>query len=146
MTAAKHNIVGSAEYISFPEFKLTDIPAKIDTGADTGAIHCTKIQEKTVDGVRTLQFSPFDHPELTFVADDYFMKSVRSSNGGSDKRYFITTTIAIKGAEYPIQLSLADRSEMTWPVLIGKKFLAENNFLVDVTQGPTVLLAEEDNS
>ena len=144
MTAAKHNIIGSAEYISFPEFKLTDIPAKIDTGADTGAIHCTKIAEKTVNNVQTLQFSPFDHPEITFVADDYFTKSVRSSNGGTAKRYFISTTITIKSKDYPIQLSLADRSDMTWPVLIGKKFLAENNFLVDVTQGPTVLLAEKE--
>lgn len=146
MNTEIQKIVGSSETVGFPAFKLNDIPAKIDTGADTGALHCTLIEEKIVEGKNTLQFSPFDHPELVIVADEYTSKNVRSSNGEVCKRFFITTTVSVQGKTYPIQLSLADRTEMTWPVLIGKKFLSENNFLVDVTQESRVLLAQEDKS
>lgn len=142
----KQKIVGSSEIIGFPVFDLFDVPAKIDTGADSGAIHCTTITEKTIDDKSVLQFSPFDHPERVIVATDYVVKLVRSSNGEATKRYFIDTTIEIQGQEYPIHLSLADRTEMTWPVLIGKRFLQEQHFLVDVSREPAVLLADKDQA
>lgn len=139
----KHKIVGSSEIIGFPVFDMFDVPAKIDTGADSGAIHCTKIVEKVIKGKNVLQFSPFDHPEIVIVSTDFTMRKVRSSNGDASKRYFIDTTIDIQGSQYPIHLSLADRTEMSWPVLIGKRFLSEQNFLVDVTKEATVLLADK---
>jgi hypothetical protein len=143
MSVLSSKIIGSSETVDFPEFDIFDMPAKIDTGADTGAIHCTTIKEKVIKGKSVIQFSPFDHPERVIIATDYEVKNVRSSNGANGLRYFISTTIQIQGQQYPIQLSLADRTEMTWPVLIGKKFLAEQKFLVDVTQESQVLLAKE---
>lgn len=142
--AVSSRIVGSSETVGFPMFDLFDVPAKIDTGADTGALHCTMINEKIVDGKNVLQFSPFDHPEKVIIVADFVIKNVRSSNGQSEDRYFITTEIKIKDKVYPIQLSLADRSEMTWPVLIGKRFLKEQHFLVDVAQESAVLWADKD--
>jgi len=139
----KQKIVGSTEIIGFPVFDLFNVPAKIDTGADSGAIHCTKIVEKKIPGKSVLQFSPFDHPEIVIIATDFVMKKVRSSNGDAAKRYFIDTTIDIQGEQYPIHLSLANRTEMTWPVLIGKLFLAEQNFLVDASKEAAVLLADK---
>jgi hypothetical protein len=47
----------------------------------------------------------------------------------------ITTDIEVEGQKYPIILSLADRSAMKWPVLIGRRFLRKNHFLVDVHHG-----------
>jgi hypothetical protein len=79
-----------------------------------------------------LHFSPFDHPEVTVTAHNFAIKYVRSSNGEVQKRYFIDTKITIQSKTYEIVLSLADRSEMKWPVLIGRRFLRQNNFLVDV--------------
>jgi hypothetical protein len=140
----KQKIVGSSEIVGFPVFDLFDVPAKIDTGADSGAIHCTKIEEKFIKGKSVLQFSPFDHPEIVIVSTDFTMKNVRSSNGDAAKRYFIETTIDIQGKQYPIHLSLADRTEMTWPVLIGKRFLCDQHFLVDVTKEAAVLLADKE--
>lgn len=117
---------------------MTDVPAKIDTGADTGALHCTKIEE----GDNILRFSPFDHPEITIEADEFITKHVRSSNGDASVRYFITTTISLQGKDYSIQLSLADRTEMKFPMLIGKRFLEDNKFLVDVSRPAPVGYAE----
>lgn len=144
MTAKQPRIVGSSEIVDFPEFNLCEVPAKIDTGADTGALHCTKIEEKTVKGKQLLEFSPFDKPEVVITAEVYSTRHVRSSNGYAKERYFISTTIIIQGKEYPIQLSLADRTEMTWPVLIGKRFLADNEFLVDVNIESPISFAEKE--
>jgi hypothetical protein len=139
---AQSNIVGSIELVSFPEFNMSDVPAKIDTGADTGALHCTKIEEIGKGKSSTLRFSPFDHPEITIEAKEFITKHVRSSNGDASVRYFITTTIHLQGKDFPIQISLADRTEMKWPMLIGKRFLQDNNFLVDVSRPAPVRYAE----
>lgn len=125
-------VLAAFEEISFPEFDMQGIKAKIDTGAYSGAIHCTRIHEAEENGQKFLYFSPFDNPELIKKTPTYSQRKVRSSNGTSQKRYFIDTTVFIKGHEYPIHISLADRSDMRWPVLIGRRFLKNHQFLVDV--------------
>lgn len=127
-------IIGAFERVSFPEFKIENVTAKIDTGAYTGALHCTKIQEVETDHGIVLQFSPFDHPEIVQSTENYMIRHVKSSNGGRQKRYFIDTEIEIEGKVFPILLSLADRSEMKWPVLIGRRFLRTHGLVVDVTR------------
>lgn len=130
--AIERKIVGAYELIDFPKFGLSNVQAKVDTGADTGALHCTQIREITGSDAAVLHFSPFDHPDLEFSTQDFVTRTVKSSNGTRQQRYFISTTVTIDGKEYPMMLSLADRSEMNWPVLIGRKFLKRHGFLVDV--------------
>ena len=131
-TYSNPKMLAAFEEISFPEFDMYNIRAKIDTGAYSGAIHCTKIYESEEDGKKTLYFSPFDNPELIKKTHKYVKRNVRSSNGTSQDRFFVDTTIIIGGHEYPIHISLADRSEMRWPALIGRRFLKNNRFVVDV--------------
>ena len=120
-------VIGSFERVTFPGFaKIGEISAKIDTGAYSGALHCTKIREEDGKNGKILHFSPFDHPEVEMSTEDYAVNYVKSSNGERESRYFIDTTICILGKEYPIVLSLADRSEMKWPMLIGRRFLFQN--------------------
>ena len=133
--AKEQKVIGAFEQVSFPDFKLTGVTAKIDTGAYTGALHCTKIEETKTKTKKTLRFSPFDHPEVTITTHEYRTTHMRSSNGVDEKRFVINTVIEIYGEKYPIILSLADRSAMKWPVLIGRRFLRKNHFLVDVHQG-----------
>lgn len=127
-------VLAAFEEITFPEFDMNRVHAKIDTGAYSGAIHTTRVHEEVEDGKRVLYFSPFDHPELIKKTTHYTKRRVRSSNGTSQIRFFIDTTIDIKGITYPIHISLADRSDMRWPVLIGRRFLKDNGFLVDVAR------------
>lgn len=130
---ADKKTIGTFEPVDFPDFKLNKVTAKIDTGAYTGALHCTKIEVIEKGTEKILRFSPFDHPEITIATPEYVVKHVKSSNGSRQERYFIQTTISIHNENYPILLSLADRSEMKWPVLIGRSFLRKNNFLVDAS-------------
>ena len=135
MDKPEQNIIGSFATVTFPDFNGYKVKAKIDTGAFTGALHCTKIREVTTKNGPVLHFSPFDHPELRISVSNFVVNHVKSSNGTAQSRYFINTNITIHGKTYPIVLSLADRSEMKWPVLIGRRFLRKQNFLVDVNKG-----------
>ncbi|MBA3758464.1 ATP-dependent zinc protease [Candidatus Saccharibacteria bacterium] len=127
-------VIGSFEPVCFPDFNGYEVVAKIDTGAYTGALHCTTIQEEETANGPVLNFSPFDHPEVKVSLTEFAVNHVKSSNGKIETRYFIDTNIIVAGSSYPIVLSLADRSEMKWPVLIGRKFLRKHNFLVDVNR------------
>lgn len=139
MTAKQQpKILGAYELVDFPQYGLTDVQAKIDTGADSGALHCTQIREVKSDGVAVLHFSPFDHPDLEFSTHNFLTRTVRSSNGARQQRYFIKTDIVVEGTKHKILLSLADRSEMQWPVLIGRRFLKKYSYLVDVSQDSRV--------
>ncbi len=134
MTKEPQKVIGAFEKASFPEFGINKVVSKIDTGAYTGALHATNIRKEVVDGVKTLYFSPFDHPEKVISVQDYRIKRVTSSNGHEERRYAIDTKIILDGNEYDILLTLADRSEMKWPVLIGRRFIRKNNLLVDVNR------------
>lgn len=129
--------VGAFEEVAFPQFAMTGITAKIDTGAYSGALHCTQISVVETDGVKMLRFSPFDRPETVITAPKFNVSNVKSSNGTKSKRYFIQTSMTIQDQTYPIKLSLANRSEMKWPVLIGRRFLRDNHFIVDVSKTPS---------
>ena len=62
----------------------------------------------------------------------YKIKKVKSSNGTSQERIFVKTIIELSGKQYEAELSLTDRKDMTYPMLIGRKYL-EGRFLVDVS-------------
>ena len=132
MTSNDKKVIGSFEKVSFPEFGINEVVAKIDTGAYTGALHATNVREADEDGKLVLHFSPFDHPSTVFTTDHYYIKHVKSSNGQREKRYVIDTEIIIIGTKYPILLTLADRAEMKNQVLIGRRFMRAHNLLVDV--------------
>lgn len=127
-------VIPAIVYLDFPEFGAKSIAAKLDTGAYSGSFHATKISVLKNRGQDELQFSPFDHPELVYTTKHFVTKYVKSSNGQIEKRYFIDTDIILEGIKYPIRLSIANRSSMKWPVLIGRKFLKNNKFLVDVSK------------
>jgi hypothetical protein len=127
-------IIGAFEEIDFPQFGIKSIIAKIDSGAYSGALHATNIrEEETPDGM-VLRFSPFDYPDIKIAETDYEIAEVKSSNGRSERRYFITTTILLAEHTYDIVLSLADRSNMKWPVLIGRRFLSKHSLILDVNK------------
>jgi hypothetical protein len=134
MNKPDQNVIGAFEKVSFPEFGIKEVTAKIDTGAYTGAIHATNIVEEKQADKMVLHFSPVNHPSTVYTTEDYFIKPVTSSNGHLEQRYFVDTEIVVNDTKYPILISLTDRSAMTWPVLIGRRFIRANKLLVDVTR------------
>lgn len=128
-------IVGWLEKVHFKEYSADseEVIAKIDTGADTGALHVVFEEIVNVEGKDILRFQPFTEDHGIIETDAFKKIMVRSSNGEQQERHRVQTVIELRGKEYDIELTLADRSEMNYEVIIGKKFL-ENRFLVDVSQ------------
>jgi hypothetical protein len=130
-------ILGVFEKIDFPEFNIKNIKAKIDSGAYTGALHCTTVVKEQTSNGAVIHFSPFDYPDIKITTKDFRMSHVKSSNGKREKRYFIKTSVTIQDETYEIQLSLADRSQMKWPVIIGRRFIRKHKFLLDANKKPS---------
>lgn len=138
MSKTSKNIIGRIERIDLPDWDMFGIEAKIDTGAYTSSIHCHHIVETTIDDKLFVRFNILDpeHPNYNgqqFELPIFKKKEVKSSNGQSELRIIIKTRIKLFDEIFMIQLSLSDRSEMKFPILIGRKFL-KNRFVVDVSK------------
>ena len=110
---------------------------KIDTGARTSVLHCSKIQIVEDNGQHWVKFHPLDSrflsPGKTYILPFQSRRTIKNSFGQEEERYVITTTIVLFGESYEIELSLRDRSEMEFPVLLGRRFIRKR-FLVDVSK------------
>lgn len=127
--------IGAFEKVSFPDFGLFDVVAKVDTGATSGSLHASKIKEVRLEtGEKALSFVPYGRKKRVLV-NSFDLREVRSSNGVASLRYFVPTTIEIEGVQYPIEVSLADRTLMKKAVLVGRHFLRSHGFIVDPSKG-----------
>ena len=130
--SAPKTIIGSTEYVSIEG--INQVPAKIDTGADSSSIWASKIDVKK-DG--TLTFCLFDEKSpfytgKTIERKEFKVLVVRSSNGHEQIRYRTELEFELNGKPIKAMFTLADRSRNNFPILIGRKTLA-GNFLVDVS-------------
>lgn len=136
-------ILGKAEKVDFPQFNLQQISAKVDTGAYTSSIDCERVQEVEQDGKKVLKFVLLRPGKTGYSGEehytqDYIYAEIKSANG-VQMRYIIETDVAVAGKTFKMRFSLSDRSRLLYPVLIGRKLIAEGNYLVDVKvgEGPT---------
>lgn len=125
--------------VDFPELGLYEIEAKIDTGAFTSSIHCNNIREVNLpDGQRAIHFELLDerHPGYNhrpFEFKEFSLRTVKSSFGDVQERYIIRTKISLHGMEIETEFSLSDRSDLKYPVLLGRTLLRKR-FIVDVSK------------
>ena len=113
-------IVGRREIISIVDLELYDLDAKVDTGADSNALHCDHIEidEET----NTVSFTLLDEvheayhgKRLTFPL--YKIKNVKSSNGQIELRPSIRVSVKFFGKKYKSVISLTNRADMKFPML-----------------------------
>ena len=131
-------IIGRLEHIDFPEWDLYDIDAKIDTGAYTSSLHCHHIKAYEKDGEEFVKFNLLDPSHETyndklFKLPIHRKKVVKSSNGETEERFVVKTKVKMFDRLLTAELSLTDRSEMRYPVLVGRKLL-NGRFLVDASR------------
>lgn len=128
--------IGRSDKIDLPDMQLFAVAAKVDTGAYTSALHCHHVEVREQDGVKVLSFKLLDpsHPEYEdkeYLFRDFEEKSIKSSSGYAERRYIIRTTTQLFGRTFDTEFSLADREQMKFPILLGRKFLRQH-FVVDV--------------
>lgn len=127
-------VIGRCDYINLPELGIENIAAKVDTGAYTSAIHCSRIKLQRENDVEYLFFKiPGSHQKKMYRVTNFKLKNIKSSSGHSESRFVIKTKVSIFGKVINTEFSLANRSEMKFPVLLGRKLL-KDRFIVDVSQ------------
>lgn len=133
------DIIGSTELVSIDKL-ASDVPAKIDTGADSSSIWASNIKVKQ-DG--TLEFTLFDKKSPFYTGEvlsrkDYKVAIVRSATGEEQIRYRTHLPLRIHGRHINALFNLSDRSRNNAPILIGKRTI-RGKFIVDVSQNAVKL-------
>jgi hypothetical protein len=116
--------VGWRELVSLPELGLEGIPAKIDTGARTSSLHAHVMEDFQRDGERFVRFAvDWDGVRHACEAVHVDVRGITSSNGDQQNRFVIKTPLTIGNLSFRAEISLADRSQMQFPMLIGRTAL-----------------------
>lgn len=118
-------VVGFAELVDLPEWGISGLRGKIDTGARTSALHVENIQEIGHGRVRFDVRLHRQNTDRTVHVEARILRRgrVRPSSGASQTRLFVTTTLRIGPLERPIELSLVDRDRMIYRMLVGRTAL-----------------------
>ena len=135
--------VGWREWVAFPELGLPAVRAKVDTGAATSSLHARGIETERRDGELWARFrvAPYfrsrRRPRTVRVACEARVVDERvvvSSNGHEDTRWVVEARLRlgtrVGSPEWTVQLTLADRGPMRFPMLLGRQALA-GRVLVD---------------
>jgi hypothetical protein len=117
-------LVGWRELVSLPEIGIANIPAKIDTGARTSSLHAHVLDDFRRGGERFVRFAVDWGGERHFCeAVQVDLRGITSSNGDKQERFVIKTPLRIGTLTFRAEISLADRSQMQFPMLIGRTAL-----------------------
>ena len=117
-------VVGWRELVSLPELGLAGIPAKIDTGARTSSLHGQVLEDFVRDGERFVRFAvDWDGTRHFCEAVHVDLRGITSSNGDQQTRFVIKSPLTIGNLTFRAEISLADRSQMQFPMLIGRTAL-----------------------
>lgn len=130
-----YTVIGWREWVSLPELGITQIKAKIDTGARTSALHAFDIEPFKRQGKDKVHFSvhPIQRDSKTTrrcTAELVDVRSVKSSSAQRELRYVILTTVILGGLERSIEITLTNRAPMIYRMLLGRKAL-QRYYIID---------------
>ena len=133
--AANRPVIGWREWVALPQLGIAAIKPKVDTGARSSSLHAFCVEEFSRNGVTYVRFRV--HPiqrdsSLTILAEAEVLeyRNVTSSSGERSVRPVIVTDIEALGQRWPIELTLANRDQMGFRMLLGREAI-RGRFLVD---------------
>jgi hypothetical protein len=138
---SKH-VIGATAMITETTTGIS-FPARIDTGAKSCSLH---VEEVTIEDESPRRLRNIGK-KITFVlkgedgktakvettiAGAVVVKSGVVQDGEYDRRYKVRLTLKWRDFAKEVLVTLNDRTDMTYPLLIGRNFL-HGDFLVDVS-------------
>lgn len=133
-------VIGRAEKAAFLDIGVDQVPVKIDTGADACSIWAN-VTELANGHIRVVFFGEgsewYTGEAHEFTRSEYKRTRIANSFGHKEVRYKVKLRVKLKGRIIRGSFTLADRSDKTYPVLIGCSLL-RNKFIVDVSQGDLI--------
>ena len=114
-------------------------------GAQTSSVHATHMKDFERDGVTWVRFrvAPLQRTSAGWVPCEAIVRGervVRSSSGHSEHRIVIETLVVLGNRRKAVEVTLTDRSDMGFRMLVGRSTLKRLNLLVD--SGHSFLLSD----
>ena len=123
--------IGWVEHVALPRLEIKRLKAKIDTGARTSALHVMRM--RTIDTAGGPNRRPIleitvpggrrgEKPHVVRATVRGFAM-VRDTSGRTERRPVIETTLRLGPFERRITVTLTDRGDMLFPMLVGRTAL-----------------------
>ncbi|MDX2224604.1 MAG: RimK/LysX family protein [Rhodospirillaceae bacterium] len=131
----KKKTIGWREWVELPGLKVGRIKAKLDTGARTSALHAFNLRRYTKYGAAHVRFDVHPaqrkrKPTVRCHALVIDHRTVTDSGGRREERPVIRTTLKLGKSVYRIELTLTDRDDMGFRLLLGRQAL-RRRYVVD---------------
>lgn len=131
-------VVGWREWVELKDFNISAIKAKVDSGAKTSSLHAFDLE---IHRRKTGDYVSFDiHPlqrnakkSVRCRTKVLEFRKIKSSNGQTELRPVILMNIGFGGESFETEVTLTNRDEMGFRMLIGRKALRKR-FLIDVSK------------
>ncbi|MFT5426769.1 MAG: hypothetical protein ACI9ZT_001715 [Gammaproteobacteria bacterium] len=130
---------GWREWVALPELGIPAIKAKVDTGAKTSALHTFNIEPFTKNNREYIKFKL--HPlqkntdlVIECVSPVLDKRVVKDSGGHAEERFVILTPIRLGELVIPIEITLTNREDMQFRMLLGRSALTKANIDVVPSQ------------
>ena len=144
-----------AETLGFVEWVVMQdtgvrLKARLDTGAKTSSLHAVNVEEFDKGDERWVSFQlplgdhedqpsegKISHDEVVLEFEMPVERTVLIKRKGapSQRRYVVNMDFCVSGEIHTTQFSLADRAKFSYPVLLGRRFMSDDNILVDSANG-----------
>lgn len=131
MTSSNKFQVGTLEKCNLPDFQIFDLHIRVDTGAATSSLHVDNIDLFKKNDKEWVAFDIHDVDTIVRVESPiHDIREIKSSNGDTEKRPVIETHIEMNQQTWPILISLTDRSNMSYLMLLGRQAMS-GHIIVD---------------
>jgi hypothetical protein len=128
-------LIGWREWVGLPSLGVAEIKAKIDTGARSSALHAYDLERFERGGRAFVRFKihPYQRSTRRCVEAESELRGlrqVRNPGGQVEQRPVIETEITLGGEAWTIELTLTNRDEMGFRMLLGRQAL-RRRFLIN---------------
>ena len=125
--------IGWREYVGLPELGIPSMRAKIDTGARTSALHATGVEGFERDGNAWVRFavSLGRKKNLQCEAPITHRRHIKNTGGSSEQRPIIETILVLGERRWLIEVSLTDRGNMEFDLIVGRTAVRRHRILVN---------------
>lgn len=135
MSGSRLKTIGWREWVQLPEFGVTAMKAKVDTGADNSSLHAFDIERFNRDDAEWVRFviHPRQRSRKTRIECEAAVigeRRVKNPGGRTEVRPVIRTRLIVAGQEIEALVNLTTRDEMSFRMLLGRRSV-RNHFLVN---------------
>ena len=105
-----------------------EVEARLDSGASTSSMHALEIEvlEDGDNGDKRVKFV-FESDDKRMTVERPLVRhtNIVQHSGERDRRPVVMMDFCMAGQQYEAEFTLTDRSALTYPVLLGRRFMGD---------------------